>query len=112
MTMRVPLMFAAALAAVGVSANALAQSGAPAVSACSLNVSPDVSEQRLTSDGRERTFRLFVPASYDGRTALPLVLDLHGSGSTAAGQAGTSRFEALAASEGFVVASLQAGTQG
>jgi polyhydroxybutyrate depolymerase len=110
--MRVALMFAAALAAAGLSANALAQSGAPAVSACSLNVSPGVSEQRLTSGGRERTFRLFVPSSYDGRTALPLVLDLHGSGGTAAGQAGTSRFEALAASEGFAVASLQAGAQG
>jgi polyhydroxybutyrate depolymerase len=39
---------------------------------------------------------------------LPLVLDLHGSGGTAEGQAGTSRFEALAAREGFLVASLQA----
>ena len=36
-----------------------------------------VSEQKLTSGGRERTYRLFVPASHDGRTALPLVLDLH-----------------------------------
>ena len=110
--MRVVLMFAAALSAAGVAGDALAQSGAPAAMQCSLTAQPGVSEQRLTSGGRERTFRLFVPSSYDGRAALPLVLDLHGSGGTAAGQAGTSRFEALAASEGFVVASLQAGAQG
>jgi polyhydroxybutyrate depolymerase len=89
----------------------LAQSSTPA-SACSLTVAPGVSEQKLTSGGRERTYRLFVPPRYDGRTSLPLVLDLHGSGGTAAGQAGTSRFEALAASEDFIVASLQAGAAG
>lgn len=110
--MRIALMFAAMFAAAGVSTNARAQSGAPAASACSLTAAAGVSEQRLTSGGRERTFRLFVPPSYDGRASLPLVLDMHGSGGTAAGQAGTSRFEALAASEGFIVASLQAGAQG
>jgi polyhydroxybutyrate depolymerase len=71
-----------------------------------------VSEQRLTSGGQERTYRLFVPPRYDGRTRLPLVLDLHGSGGTAAGQASNSQFEALAARENFLVATLQAGTQG
>jgi polyhydroxybutyrate depolymerase len=69
---------------------------------------PGVTEQRLTSGGRERNYRLFVPPGHDGRKALPLVLDLHGSGGTAAGQASTSRFEALAAREGFLVATLQA----
>jgi polyhydroxybutyrate depolymerase len=51
---------------------------------------------------------MFVPAKYDGRTPLPIVLDLHGSGGTAAGQARTSGFEDVAAREGFIVASLQA----
>jgi polyhydroxybutyrate depolymerase len=55
---------------------------------------------------------LFVPQSYDGRSMLPLVLDMHGSGGNSAGQAATSRFEALAASEGFLVATLQAGAEG
>ena len=41
-------------------------------------------------------------------TPLPLVFDLHGSGGNAAGQARTSGFEALAAREGFAVATLQA----
>jgi polyhydroxybutyrate depolymerase len=103
-----------AIAAAASTANLHAQSSAaPASSsACALAAAPGVAEQRLTSGGRERSYRLFVPPGHDGRTPLPLVLDLHGSGGTAAGQAATSRFEALAASEGFLVATLQAGAQG
>jgi polyhydroxybutyrate depolymerase len=103
--MRSSCNFAAVVVMLGWSSGALAQGqGAP----CSLAVSSGVSDQRLISGGLERTYRLFVPPAYDGRTRLPLVLDLHGSGGTAAGQAQTSRFEALAAREGFLVASLQA----
>jgi polyhydroxybutyrate depolymerase len=101
-----------ALAVVAWSANAWAQGGAATATACDLHQAPGVAEQRLTSGGRERTYRLFVPPSYDGRTRLPLVLDLHGSGGTAERQAATSRFEALAAREGVLVATLQAGTEG
>ena len=65
------------------------------------------------SGGRERTYRLFVPPSYDGRTPLPLVLDLHGSGGTSARPGRARRgFEALAAREGVLVATLQAGAEG
>jgi len=39
---------------------------------------------------------------------LPLVLDLHGSGDTSAGQAQNSSFETVGAREGFVVATLDA----
>ncbi len=49
-----------------------------------------------------------MPPGYDGHTRLALVLDLHGSGGNSAGQASNSRFEALAAREGFLVATLQA----
>lgn len=63
---------------------------------------------KLTSGGLTRTYRLFVPPSAAGRAQLPLVLDLHGSGGSASGQAKTSGFEALAAREGFAVATLQA----
>jgi polyhydroxybutyrate depolymerase len=80
----------------------------PASGPCAGAAASGVSDQRLTSEGRERSYRLFVPASYDGRKPLPLVLDLHGSGGDAAGQASTSRFEALAARESFLVATLQA----
>jgi polyhydroxybutyrate depolymerase len=67
-----------------------------------------VTQEQLVSGERQREYRLFVPPSYDGRTALPLVLELHGSGGTAAGQAKTSGLEGLAARERFAVASLQA----
>jgi len=109
--MRFSMLVAAAVAAAALSSNVRAQGTAPQDS-CTLGASPGVSEQRLTSGGRERTYRLFVPQSYDGRTMLPLVLDMHGSGGNSAGQAATSRFEALAASEGFLVATLQAGAEG
>jgi polyhydroxybutyrate depolymerase len=53
-------------------------------------------------------YRLFVPEGFSGRSRLPLVLDLHPSGGTYAGQVKTSGFETLAAREGFAVATLQA----
>ncbi len=46
-----------------------------------------------TSSQRPRAYRLFVPPGYDGRRRLPLVLDMHGSGGNAAGEARTSGLE-------------------
>jgi polyhydroxybutyrate depolymerase len=87
-------------------AEAQAQAPAPAAT-CSL--APVAGEMReLTSGGRTRTYRLFVPPAVPGRTQLPLVFDLHGSGGNATGRAAKSGFEALAAREGFAVATLQA----
>jgi polyhydroxybutyrate depolymerase len=74
---------------------------------CDLPLASGVSSQELTSGQRARSYRLFVPPGYDGRTRLALVLDLHGSGGTAAGQARNSGLEALAATEPFLVATLQ-----
>jgi polyhydroxybutyrate depolymerase len=59
----------------------------------------------LQSGGLERTYILHVPPAYDGTTPLPLVLNLHGFGSSGARQARYSRFPALADAEGFIVAS-------
>ena len=99
--------FLAAVAVLfGVASVAEAQS-APSAS-CNLSHAAGIQQRQLMSGGKERTYRLFVPDKYDGRTALPLVLDLHGSGGTSAGQARTSGFEDVAAREGFIVASLQA----
>lgn len=64
--------------------------------------------RELTSAGRTRTYRLFVPATTAGSAPLPLVLDLHGSGGNAVDRAQKSGLEALAAREGFAVATLQA----
>ena len=79
-----------------------------AAAPCTLPRVSGVSSQQITSGQRERAYRLFVPPGYDGRVRLPLVLDLHGSGGSSAGQARTSGFETIAASERFLVATLDA----
>ncbi len=74
---------------------------------CSL--APVAGEMReLTSGGRTRSYRLFVPPTAGGQARLPLVFDLHGTGGKATGRAKESGFEALAAREGFAAATLQA----
>src|SRR5689334_4204815 len=74
---------------------------------CDLAHAPGVSTQQLMSGQRMRAYRLFVPPGYDGHVRLPLILDLHGSGGNAAGQARNSGFEGLAAAERFLVATLE-----
>jgi polyhydroxybutyrate depolymerase len=81
---------------------------AQSVSPCDLPHASGVSAQQLVSGQRPRTYRLFVPPGYDGRQRVPLVLDLHGSGGNAAGQARNSGLETLSATERFIVATLEA----
>jgi len=100
-------LLAAVVLALGVSSNALAQQARAGSVACTVSSVAGV-EQQMTSGGKPRTYRLFVPQGFSNRTRLPLVLDLHASGGTAAGQAKTSGFEGVGAREGFVVATLQA----
>ena len=88
--------------------SAYGQSRPAASSPCNLPQAAGVTTQQLTSKQRPRMYRLFVPPGYDGHQRLPLVLDLHGSGGSSAGQARNSGFEMLAASEHFIVATLDA----
>ena len=84
----------------------VATAQAPATTCALTPVAGELRE--LTSSGRTRTYRLFVPPGAAGGARLPLVLDLHGSGGNAIDRAKASGFEALAAREGFAVATLQA----
>jgi polyhydroxybutyrate depolymerase len=84
------------------------QGAGASASSCQLPHASGVSTEPLTSGQRSRSYRLFIPPGYDGRARLPLVLDLHGSGGDPAGQARTSGFETVAATESFAVATLQA----
>jgi polyhydroxybutyrate depolymerase len=104
MRIRPLYVLVAAFLAAGIASTAHAQTG----SACNLSHASGVFEERLASGQRQRAYRLFVPPGYDGRTRLPLVLDLHGSGGTSAGQASNSGFEIVGAREGFAVATLEA----
>jgi polyhydroxybutyrate depolymerase len=106
--MRVSSVVTAIVVIVCVSSGAHAQRAPGGPASCDLPHASGVLEQQLGSGGRQRSYRLFVPPGYDGRSRLPLVLDLHGSGGTSAGQARNSGFEDVAAREGFAVASLQA----
>jgi polyhydroxybutyrate depolymerase len=88
--------------------SAHAQSRAVTSSPCDLPHASGVSPQQLMSGQRQRGYRLFVPPGYDGHRRLPLVLDLHGSGGSSAGQARNSGLETVGAGERFIVATLDA----
>ena len=62
----------------------------------------------LIVDGVARTVMVHVPTGYAGTHPVPLVLNLHGSGSTAAQQEELTRMDATADAHGFVVAYPQA----
>lgn len=97
------------------------------LAACNRNGSPSVAPERrpepsscerIRRPGRTtetmqaasviRRFELFVPSGYDGTTALPLVLDLHGSTVTAATELTMTRMTETADREGFVVVAPEA----
>jgi polyhydroxybutyrate depolymerase len=61
------------------------------------------SSASLTHGGRTRTYEVHVPSSYDGRTPVPLVIDIHGLTSTAGAQASMSGWRAKADREGFII---------
>src|SRR5262245_21700609 len=58
----------------------------------------------ITSGGRPRRFRLFVPSSYDRSRGLPLVFDFHGVLSDGAEQEGRSKLRDVGEANGFLVA--------
>lgn len=104
--MRVPHIVTAVVVVLS-AAPAHGQGRAAAPAGCELPHASGVSSERLVSGQRPRAYRLFVPPGYDGRRRLPLVLDLHGSGGSAAGQARNSGLEALSVRERFLVATLE-----
>jgi polyhydroxybutyrate depolymerase len=96
------------LPALSVSTSAQAQLPSGPPRECDLVPVPGVSVQQTGPEAGGRPYRLFIPPDYP--TPMALVLDLHGSGGSAEGQAATSGLESLAAREGFAVATLEADT--
>src|SRR5438094_5425806 len=105
--MRVPHIITALVVLLGATP-AGAQSRAAGSSPCDLPHGSGVSSQQLMSGQRQRAYRLFVPPGYDGHQRMPLVLDLHGSGGSSAGEVSNSGLEMLSTSERFIVATLDA----
>ncbi len=60
-------------------------------------------EGTITVDGQERRHLLYVPASYDPDREQPLVISLHGSGSTPEEQRDYSQWNVFAEANNFVV---------
>jgi polyhydroxybutyrate depolymerase len=56
----------------------------------------------LSFDSQTRVYDVHVPPSYDGSTAVPLVLDLHGAGSDKFQQRLISGMQARSDAEGFI----------
>jgi polyhydroxybutyrate depolymerase len=63
-----------------------------------------VEHRTLVHDGLTRSYRLDIPAGYNGDAGAPLVVALHGGGGTPDGFASYTRLPAAAASHGFIVA--------
>jgi polyhydroxybutyrate depolymerase len=64
----------------------------------------DTNDIPITVDGLVRQYDVHVPPSYDGSTAVPLVLDLHGYTATPSLQATLSGMKSIADAHGFIVA--------
>lgn len=63
----------------------------------------DRSEGRITTSGETREYLLHVPARYDARRPMPLVLSMHAGGTWPAQQMHLSRWNRLADESGFLV---------
>ncbi|HET6284799.1 MAG TPA: hypothetical protein VFH73_27835, partial [Polyangia bacterium] len=62
-------------------------SDAPAQGACTAGtLKPGNTTLMIQSGGATRSYIVHVPPKYDGKTRLPLVIDMHGKGDTAAHQ--------------------------
>lgn len=100
----------AASAATTTPTEGITPGGGAAGAACSLGPiaafpAGRTSAGAITSEGRERTFQLYVPPSYDGTREIALVLNFHGLGSNGAEQQFYSGLVPVAEREGFLVVS-------
>jgi polyhydroxybutyrate depolymerase len=59
--------------------------------------------RELEFGGRARDYRVYVPASYDGATPTPLIMDIHGLSSNANQQFAISGLALLSEAEGFII---------
>jgi polyhydroxybutyrate depolymerase len=81
---------------------------APGGSGCGQSAAAGSALYTLQSGGHTRQVIVHVPAHYTGKTRVPLVLNLHGSESTAQGQELFSGMDATSDADGFIVAYPQA----
>lgn len=79
-------------------------SGGGQSSACSVDgLDAGNHEIAIEHDGRQRDYRLHLPANYDAQEPLPLVINFHGLGSNAIEQAAFSAMDPHADENGYAV---------
>lgn len=59
--------------------------------------------QTITHQGEDRSYIIYIPASYTADQAVPLVLNFHGYGSTAVQQMNYGDFRTVADTAGFII---------
>jgi polyhydroxybutyrate depolymerase len=100
-----PAGASAAAGSGGVTPNPTGGTGGAAPVTCPATVlAPGEATTSIQVGGVSRTFILHVPQSYNGKTAVPLVIDWHGLGSSGSGQESVSGYKTLSDAEGFVIA--------
>jgi polyhydroxybutyrate depolymerase len=105
------LLLAAAIAGCGnhgAAASAGTLRSASGTSGCGHHRASGSLHYNLTVSGKRRTVIVHIPADYSGRSKLALVLNLHGSESTASAEEQFSGMDATADADHFVVAYPQA----
>ena len=88
---------------VGTPSTTRATTTTTAAPTCNLPHAPGQSEASFTFDGKERTYQLYVPPGYTGRSAVPVVFNFHGYGSNAVEQMVYGDFKPLADRHGFLI---------
>ncbi len=73
--------------------------------ACPAGATTGLSVKMMTSSGIERSYRLYVPSSYDASAPVAMVLNFHGLGGSGQQQERGSGFIDIAEREGFVLVS-------
>lgn len=63
--------------------------------------------QTIVSGGLTRSFRVYLPAIYNGQTPRPLVFNFHGSGGTMTGYEGYTRFRQVSDTANFILITPQ-----
>ena len=81
-----------------------------AIASVSVNGADEITKEKFQSEGNQRTYYLFVPASVKEAKAVPLVVLLHGSGRD--GLSLVEKWKDLANSEGFIIVGPDASNRG
>src|SRR6476659_8729655 len=76
---------------------------------CTVTTQTSLQRIDLTVGGKARYALVHLPAHWDGKTAMPLVLSFHGLGASAENQRSTDGFVARSDKDGFIVVYPQAG---